>query len=180
MEKLKINFSDCVKIADTVFALPVAVWVNCAPKTPCVEILEFSDNMGYDFTDRDVDLTDMPDWMQDMYREEWRIRDVFDGWKKCFQVEKAPSHESFNWMEDFVNNVIEPKDRKAALKMARALGGRGTFYRFKNAVAETPYLADWYKYLNHRQGEYVAQQFREAGIEVVDKGGMPVISNIES
>ncbi|HEY7419692.1 MAG TPA: UPF0158 family protein, partial [Ktedonobacteraceae bacterium] len=47
-------------------------------------------------------------------------------------IERIPSHEAYQWMEDFVAEIVAPKDTQAAEKLSNALMGKGAFRRFKD------------------------------------------------
>jgi hypothetical protein len=47
-------------------------------------------------------------------------------------IERIPSHEAYQWMEDFVAEIVAPKDTQAAEKLSIALMGKGAFRRFKD------------------------------------------------
>src|SRR2546423_15494237 len=49
-------------------------------------------------------------------------------------IERIPSYEAYQWMRDFVDEVVAPKDEWAAEKLSIALMGKGAFRRFKDVL----------------------------------------------
>ena len=57
-----------------------------------------------------------------------------DGSNDYVAVERIPSHEAYQWMVDFVDEMVAPADELAAEKLSIALTGRGAFRRFKDTL----------------------------------------------
>lgn len=49
-------------------------------------------------------------------------------------VERIPSQQAYQWMVDFVDDVVAPADERTAELLSRALGGRGAFRRFSQTL----------------------------------------------
>jgi len=57
-----------------------------------------------------------------------------DGSDDYVAVERIPSHEAYQWMVDFVDEMVAPTDEHAARKLSIALNGKGAFRRFKDTL----------------------------------------------
>ncbi|HZO71039.1 MAG TPA: UPF0158 family protein [Ktedonobacteraceae bacterium] len=66
--------------------------------------------------------------------EDERLLEEIDGSNDYVAVERIPSHEAYQWMIDFVDDVVAPADEKAAEKLSIALEGKGAFRRFKDTL----------------------------------------------
>ena len=67
-------------------------------------------------------------------------------------VERIPSHEVYQWMVDFVNELVAPADERVAEKLALALNGKGAFRRFKDTLyhVDDRWLQAWYQWKDKR------------------------------
>jgi len=63
-------------------------------------------------------------------------------------IERIPSHVAYQWMVDFVDEMVAPADEQAAAKLSRALHGKGAFRRFKETVhrVDDQWLQAWYQW----------------------------------
>ncbi len=62
--------------------------------------------------------------------EDERLLEEIDGSNNYVAVERIPSHEVYQWMVDFVDELVAP----AAEKLSIALDGKGVFRRFKDTL----------------------------------------------
>ncbi len=67
-------------------------------------------------------------------------------------IERIPSHEAYQWMVDFVDEMVAPTDEYAAEKLSIALNGKGAFRRFKDTLhlLDDRWLQAWYQWRNKR------------------------------
>jgi hypothetical protein len=74
------------------------------------------------------------------------------------------SHEAFQHMVDFTQRV---KDTRLKGKLESALGGRGSFHRFRDALKEYPEVEkEWFKFKSARDKEEVKEWLESIGIEM--------------
>ncbi|SRR5581483_5590975 len=68
------------------------------------------------------------------------------------EVERNSSHETYQWMVDFVRERVAPIDKDAAEKLSIALDGKGAFRRFKDTLRhiDEQWLRDWYHWKDKR------------------------------
>jgi hypothetical protein len=93
------------------------------------EVLFFSDHLG---------LSD----------EEERLSEDIDGSNDYVAIERIPSHVAYQWMVDFVDEMVAPVDERAAETLCMALNGKGAFRRFKDALhhVDDQWLQAWYQW----------------------------------
>jgi hypothetical protein len=67
-------------------------------------------------------------------------------------VERIPSHEAYQWMVDFVTQVVAPVDERTADMLSIALDGRGAFRRFTQTLqrVDTQWRQAWDQWREER------------------------------
>ena len=79
-------------------------------------------------------------------------------------IEQIPSHEAFQFMSDFANEVSNDYARVA---LSNALVNRKPFRSFKDTLAEFPEERQrWFDYEQQRRRAYIEEWALEEGIEV--------------
>ena len=93
------------------------------------EVVFFSDNLG---------LSD----------EDELLLEEIDGSNDYVAIERIPSHVAYQWMVDFVDEMVVPADEHAAEKLFIALNGKGAFRRFKDTLhlVDDKWLQAWYQW----------------------------------
>jgi uncharacterized protein UPF0158 len=66
--------------------------------------------------------------------EDERLSEEIDGSNDYVAIERVPSHEAYQWMVNFVDEMVAPADERAAEILSMALNGKGAFRRFKDAL----------------------------------------------
>lgn len=63
-------------------------------------------------------------------------------------IERIPSHEAYQWMEDFVAQIVAPQNKQVAEKLSIALMGKGAFRRFKDVlhIVGDEWAQAWYRW----------------------------------
>jgi hypothetical protein len=84
--------------------------------------------------------------------EDERLSEEIDGSDDYVAVERTPSSEAYQWMVDFVDEVVAPADEVAAEKLFIALDGKGAFRRFKDTLhrVDDDWLQAWYRWRDER------------------------------
>ena len=84
--------------------------------------------------------------------EDERLSEEIDGSDDYVAVERIPSYEAYQWMVDFVDEVVAPADEDAASQLSIALHGKGAFRRFKDTLhrVDDQWLQAWYQWRNKR------------------------------
>jgi hypothetical protein len=80
--------------------------------------------------------------------EEERLLEDIDGSNDYVAIEPIPSQVAYQWMVDFVDELVAPADEHAAETLARAINGNGAFRRFKDALhhVDDQWLQAWYQW----------------------------------
>jgi len=80
--------------------------------------------------------------------EDEQLLEEIDGSNDYVAVERIPSHEVYQWMVDFVDEIVARADENAAEKLSIALNGKGAFRRFKDTLhrVDDQWLQAWYQW----------------------------------
>lgn len=97
------------------------------------EVVFFSDDLG-------------------LSEEDERLSEEIDGSNDYVAIEQIPSHEAYQWMVDFVDEMVAPTDENAAEKLSIALNGKGAFSRFQNTLhrIDEQWLQAWYQFRDQK------------------------------
>ena len=84
--------------------------------------------------------------------EDERLLEEIEGSNDYVAIERIPSHVAYQWMVDFVDEMVAPGDEHAAEKLFVALHGKGAFRRFKDTLhlLDDQWLQAWYQWRNKR------------------------------
>jgi hypothetical protein len=84
--------------------------------------------------------------------EDERLLEDIDGSNDYVAIERIPSYVAYQWMVDFVDELVAPADEDAASKLSIALHGKGAFRRFKDTLhrVDDQWLQAWYQWKNQR------------------------------
>ena len=84
--------------------------------------------------------------------EDERLLEEIDGSNDYVAIERIPSHVAYQWMVDFVDEMVAPVDEDAAEKLSMALNGKGAFRRFKDTLhrIDDQWLQAWYQWRDKR------------------------------
>src|SRR5947209_7997230 len=74
------------------------------------EVVFFSDDLG-------------------LSEEDERVLAEIDGSNDYVAIERIPSHEAYQWMVEFVDEMVAPAEEQAAEQFSIALHGKGAFRR---------------------------------------------------
>jgi uncharacterized protein UPF0158 len=80
--------------------------------------------------------------------EDEQLLEEIDGSDDYVAIERIPSHEAYQWMVDFVDEMVAPTGEHAAGKLSIALNGKGAFRRFKDTLhgVDDQWLQAWYQW----------------------------------
>src|SRR5579863_8864187 len=80
--------------------------------------------------------------------EDERLSEEIDSSDDYVAIERIPSHEAYQWMVDFVDEMVAPADERAAEKLSIALNGKGAFRRFKDTLQrlDDQWQQAWYQW----------------------------------
>jgi hypothetical protein len=77
-----------------------------------------------------------------------RLLEEIDESDDYVAIERIPSYKAYQWMVDFVDEIVAPADELAAEKLSIALEGKGAFRRFKDTLhrVDERWLQAWYQW----------------------------------
>lgn len=84
----------------------------------------------------------------DLSEEDEPLSEEIDESDDYIAVNRIPSHEAYQWMVDFVDEMVAPSDENAAEKLSIALEGKGAFRRFKDTLyrVDEKWQQAWYQW----------------------------------
>ena len=84
----------------------------------------------------------------DLSEEDERLSEEIDESDDYVAVDRISSHEAYQWMVDFVDEMVAPTDENAAEKLSIALEGKGAFRRFKDTLyrVDEKWQQAWYQF----------------------------------
>ncbi|MBC8871574.1 MAG: hypothetical protein H8E44_19285 [Planctomycetes bacterium] len=103
----------------------------------------------------------LPDWEKDMVLTAADVR--FGDFDRFERIPNFESHESYGYMEDFIETVRDPATRD---RLSQAISERGPFRRFRHTLAGDRRLQrEWQAYERRRQRETIIEWLRSVGVE---------------
>jgi hypothetical protein len=95
--------------------------------------------------------------------EQERLTEEIEGSNDYVRIERIPSSEAYQWMSDFVDEVVAPQDQRAAQKLSTAMRGKGAFRRFKDTLYTMgeQWTQTWYDWRDQRLKEAMEAWLRE-------------------
>jgi hypothetical protein len=107
--------------------------------------------------EEDIDMSDSPEWMQEMMRQAKEVigSDDYIPLPTAFEI------NDYHIMEDFCYTVEDDKIRD---KLLNAISGRGAFRRFKDAIHFLDIQDDWYRFQNEELEKIAIEWLEEKGI----------------
>jgi hypothetical protein len=84
--------------------------------------------------------------------EDEGLLEEIDGSNDYVAIERIPSSVAYQWMVDFVNEMVAPADEHTAETLSMALHGKGAFRRFKDTLhhVDDQWLQAWYQWRDKR------------------------------
>jgi hypothetical protein len=77
-------------------------------------------------------------------------------WDKCVEIAPLESHESFEIMENFVNQL---KSGRETSQLQQALDGQKPFANFNRVIHNSKYREDWFAFRQKELEKYVIQNY---------------------
>jgi hypothetical protein len=92
--------------------------------------------------------------MEDYEDEDWEDPEL--KWDNCITIEPLESRESFQLMENFVNQL---KDKKVASRLSQALNGVKPFANFNCIIHDSKFREDWFAFRQKELEKYVINNY---------------------
>lgn len=95
-----------------------------------------------------------------------QLLEEIDGSDDYLAIERIPTHEAYQWMVNFVDEMVAPTDEHAAEKLSIALNGKGAFRRFKDTLhrVDEQWLQAWYQWRDQQLKAAVTEWLQINGI----------------
>jgi hypothetical protein len=112
-----------------------------------------------------VDDNRLPAWQVDELADALRI--ALDSVGRYVAVEPRWSSDAFKDMQDFAWSLEDPAYRQ---RLERALGGKGSFRRFNDALYDLPedIRREWFAFRDARARDDIVDWLHSIGIEPID------------
>lgn len=105
------------------------------------ETLEYRSVLDWD------DMIDPEPWDED-------IKKIESEWSDYIVIEKMESHESYNVMVDFVDEVNDIRLKEDLIKI---LNRRSPFANFKAEIESSDYREEWFAFRTKKYEEYIKE-----------------------
>ena len=126
------------------------------------------------------EVADLPDWMQADVADATEVLRACGDFSensnedteginaerdRYVSIERIPSHEAFEFMAEFIDELPESLAREA---LGQALRGSRPFYRFKEALGGFPLERErWFENETKRRREYIEDWARDQGVDLL-------------
>jgi hypothetical protein len=105
------------------------------------------------------DFTNYPYIEPEFFEEE--LKKLEDNHADYIEIEKPSSHDSFEWMANFTDEIIDNKNLKNQL--TRALNKKKPFKEFKFVIDNAGiYRQQWFVFKNEKLKQWVIDKLKEA------------------
>lgn len=113
-----------------------------------------------------VFFSDHSDFLEEIDKKFEQMQD-----EKYVEIDRLFTYQKYNWMTDFVDLMIFPKDEKLAKMLVMALNGKGAFRRFNDVMHNQgeKWLDDWYKYKEKRMHKEFKGWIESLKVNIAEK-----------
>ena len=108
-------------------------------------------------------ILDYDDMIDDTGFWEEELEKIETEWTDYAVISKMESRESFQIMEDFVDEVENPRLKEDLIKI---LNRKSPFANFKYEVEGSAYRQAWFDFRDSKYEEYVKEQLELQGFEI--------------
>jgi hypothetical protein len=99
------------------------------------------------------------------------LREEIDGSNDYVKIERLSSHETYRWMEDFVEEIVAPKNARVAENLSIALMGKGAFRRFKDVLRGLgdEWTQAWYRWRDDQLNLAIKEWLADLPVEITEE-----------
>jgi len=111
----------------------------------------------------------------DVSDESEKLVEEIEGDSQYVPIERIPTHVAYQWMENFVESIVAPRNERAAEKLSMALRGKGAFRRFKDVLHRVGdvWVQEWYHWRDIQIKEAMRVWFESVLEEIADEKPLP-------
>ncbi len=111
----------------------------------------------------------------DVSDESEKLMEEREGDSQYVPIERIPTHVAYQWMVDFVESIVAPRNEWAAEKLSIALRGKGAFRRFKDVLHRVGdvWVQEWYHWRDTQLKEAMRIWFESVLEEITDEKPLP-------
>lgn len=111
----------------------------------------------------------------DVSDESEKLMEEIEGDSQYVPIERIPTHVAYQWMVDFVESIVAPRNEWAAEKLSIALRGKGAFRRFKDMLHRVGdvWVQEWYHWRDTQLKEAMRIWFESVLEEITDEKPLP-------
>lgn len=97
---------------------------------------------------------------------EKRLEEMEDS--RYIPIERIPSEEQYQWMRDFIDDIVAKEDEQAAEKLSIAIHGKGAFRRFNDVINSIGdgWTDCWHQWENDSLYEAMKEWFKSLPIRI--------------
>ena len=97
--------------------------------------------------------------------------ETYDNRKQFIPVDKIEPYQIYEWMRDFIKELIEPENPNLAKKLSKVISGKRAFRRFKDTLQthDDSWLDGWYAYVGDLVWEEARQWLAGLPIDIEEK-----------
>jgi hypothetical protein len=112
----------------------------------------------------------LSDFTDTAYEIEKRLEEI-ESSGDYVPIERVSSHEAYQWMENFVAEIVAPKDARAAEKLSIALMGKGAFRRFKDVLHSVgdEWVQAWYHWRDDQLHMAMKEWFESLPLTIIEE-----------
>ena len=150
---MKLTEEQIEKIAESIDS-----GFTCHVNPDTGEIEETRENDDFDIIPDEDDeyfedyLESETEWQRETRLELKEQTERINSWERIIVIEQPDSHESFRFMEDFVEEIIPESEQETYRK---ALKSKGPFSNFNVLIHDSEFLASWHEFKNKKLMEFV-------------------------
>jgi hypothetical protein len=99
------------------------------------------------------------------------LREEIDGSNDYVKIERLSSHETYRWMEDFIEEIVAPKNVQASEKLSIAIMGKGAFRRFKDVLRDLgdEWTQAWYRWRDDQLNQAIKEWLADLPVEITEE-----------
>jgi len=163
MKRLRINLDEVVEAMDNIDRDTIDFYLD----TQTGDVLPVNKDFLDEILDEEEETAN--EWEAEARELARKIEE--DEGEQYEWIPKADSSEAYRLMEDFIDTVPDPKQRK---RLAEAIAGKGAFRRFKDTLLDYPATREkWFEFEEIRKRQWAREWLEDLEIVTTWKPSKP-------